>query len=90
MKKGLLTSEFWMTLVTAGVVLFNKKIGLDLDPAAMGSVILSVGSYVFSRGWLKAKAAAPGTGLVGQAPGLPPFYASPNMSAKMAAGEAKQ
>lgn len=70
MKPGFLTSEFWLSVAALAVGFVHKKIGLDLDPMSLLTLFGSVATYVFSRGWAKAKAA---TGLVGQAPTLPPL-----------------
>lgn len=52
-KTGIKTSEFWVTLVAAFLMVANKGLGLDIDePTVLGFAGLVV-SYVLGRSFVK-------------------------------------
>lgn len=52
-KKGYKTSEFWLTIIGALVVLINATTGLDLDGESIIGIIGAIIAYVASRSYLK-------------------------------------
>ncbi|MFQ5741995.1 MAG: hypothetical protein ACE5HV_00220 [Acidobacteriota bacterium] len=54
MKPGINTSEFYVFVIAAVVVLVNKYAGLGLTGGELQALLLGAGSYVVSRGVAKA------------------------------------
>jgi hypothetical protein len=56
-KKGYKTTEFWLTLLTGGLIVVEGTTGLDLDNEGIIAIVGTVASYVVGRGYLKGKRA---------------------------------
>ena len=54
-KPGYQTSEFWLSLVSAGLLVANKGLGLDIDEGTVMAFAGMVITYVISRAVVKAK-----------------------------------
>lgn len=54
MKSGIKTSEFWMAVVGAGLLVLNKGLGLDIPEETVNNFAYMVISYVFGRSVIKA------------------------------------
>jgi len=57
-KKGYKTSEFWLTLGAALIVLLNSAFGWDLDPESIIGMAAAIIAYVTGRSYLKTKRVA--------------------------------
>ena len=55
MKTGIKTSEFWMVVATAIIIIFNKGLGMDLPEEGILSFFAVISSYVGGRSYLKWK-----------------------------------
>ena len=53
MKSGLKSTEFYLMLGGVLTTALNKKLGLDLDPMVMASLLGAVTAYVGARSWAK-------------------------------------
>ncbi|MCW0193384.1 MAG: hypothetical protein OJJ55_19040 [Rhodococcus sp.] len=54
-KKGWKTSEFWLTILTGGLILVEGTTGLDLDNEGIIALAVSNFGYVAGRSFLKGK-----------------------------------
>lgn len=52
-KKGYKTSEFWLTIIGAVIVIVNTTTGLDLDGESILGMLGAIAAYVASRSYLK-------------------------------------
>ena len=52
-KAGWRTSEFWVTIATSNLILFNEQLGLHLPVDAIVSIAGVVIAYVFGRSIVK-------------------------------------
>ena len=48
-KRGWKTSEFWVTILSSNLILFNEQLGLHLPVDAIVSISGMVIAYVFGR-----------------------------------------
>jgi len=55
-KSGIKTSEFWLALVAAVIMVFNEQLGLNLPKEAIMSIMAMVISYIFGRSIIKKNA----------------------------------
>lgn len=53
MKNGINTSEFWMAVVGAGLMIANQGLGLGIDEGTINNFALLVISYVLGRSGVK-------------------------------------
>ena len=53
LKSGWKTSEFWVTIATSNLILFNEQLGLNLPVDAIVSIAGVVIAYVFGRSIVK-------------------------------------
>lgn len=54
MKQGIKTSEFWMAVVGAGLLIANKGLGLGIDEATVTNFAHLVIAYILARTGVKA------------------------------------
>lgn len=54
MKNGIKTSEFWMSIVGAGLLIANKGLNLGIDEGTVTAFAAMIVSYVLSRSAVKA------------------------------------
>ena len=54
MKEGIKTSEFWMSIVGAGLLIANKGLNLGIDEGTVTAFAGLVVSYVLGRSAVKA------------------------------------
>lgn len=53
MKKGRMTSEFWLIIAVAGLTLLNDLAGLGLDEDTLNRVALIIVTYIVGRSTVK-------------------------------------
>ena len=53
--KGIKTTEFWMVVASAGLMVLNEGLGLKLPSDQILGFFGAVISYVGGRTWLKTK-----------------------------------
>jgi hypothetical protein len=53
--KGIKTTEFWMVVASAGLMVLNEGLGLKLPSDQIMGFFGAVISYVGGRTWLKTK-----------------------------------
>lgn len=51
--KGIKTTEFWVDIVTAAVIVFDKHLGLDLSPTVTALAASLAAIYTICRSWTK-------------------------------------
>lgn len=52
-RRGTKTSEFWLTLITVGIMIVEKAFDIDLPDDPLYAIV----AYILSRGWVKSRAA---------------------------------
>ena len=57
-KKGYKTTEFWLTLLSAALVLLDSTFGWGLDVQGITALVASNIAYVLGRSYLKGKRAS--------------------------------
>lgn len=53
LKKGVMTSEFWLVVVGAAITIANDGLGLGLDRETIMNFAIMIGGYAASRGIAK-------------------------------------
>ena len=54
MVSGVKTSEFWVAIIAPVIIAGSKLMGIDLDDAAVVSIVTSAVAYILSRAVVKA------------------------------------
>jgi hypothetical protein len=58
-KSGFATSEFCLVAGAFVATVLNQKLGLGLDPVALGGIFCTIASYVAGRSWVKGRVSTP-------------------------------
>ena len=53
MTTGMRTSEFWVTIIVANLMLFAKALGLDVEEGTLMNITAMVIAYIGGRTWAK-------------------------------------
>lgn len=56
MKSGTKTSEFYLAVASILTTILNEKLGLNIDPVALASVMGVVAAYIYGRSVVKKNA----------------------------------